>query len=95
MCLLYLKTEILCLSKNCVFFLESRELEGMIKAQHDLSTGLPQAFLQPGYMLTTKHLVFFQENGAAKGNAKMFPFHASKLLALADLPQALAGAEYM
>lgn len=67
----------------------------MIKAEHDLSTGCPQVFLQPGYMLTTKHLILFLENGADKRNAKMLSFHASKLPALADLPQALAGAERM
>lgn len=39
--------------------------------------------------------ILFQEHGAAKGNAKMLPVHDWKLPALADLPQAPAGAQCM
>lgn len=78
------KNWILCLSSNCVAHLESRNNQDGAWPKHRMSTCLN---------VHSKQNILFQERGAAEGNAKMFPFHGWELPALADLPQAPAGAQ--
>lgn len=78
------KNWILCLSSNYVAHLESRNNPGGARPKHRMSISLD---------VRSQQNILFQEHGAAKENAKMFPFHGWKLPALADLPQAPAGAQ--
>lgn len=65
---------------------QSRNDQGGTPAKHRTFTSLD---------VHSQQNILVQEHGAAKGNAKMFPFHGWKLSALADLPQAPAGAQRM
>lgn len=80
------KNWILCLSSYYVAHLESRNNQDGAQSKHRMSTRLD---------VHSQQNILFQERGAAKGNAKLFPFHGWKLPALADLPQAPAGAQCM